>query len=298
MLGYFFIGGAPKSGTTWLQRTLDLHPQIVCSGEGHMHEFVVRPIAEMVSRYNDKLGVVAEAVYEGRPYCPPVSRQEQIEITRAVMTMLMARRTKPGARLVGDKTPANAKIVDDLAVLFPGMKFIMVLRDPRDVAASRLGQARRTGFAEADDRSSEVYRKIVRGAGWDWRVMLERAQAFARRCPDQISTVRYEDLVRRPADELLRLFEFLGAETTVEQLARIVEDSRFEAFSGGRKPGDEDQRSFYRKGVAGDWPNHLSAEALEILLAECGEAMQGAGYDPDPPHAEPEAGLAQGRAAA
>jgi hypothetical protein len=35
---------------------------------------------------------------------------------------------------------------------------------------------------------------------------------------------------------------------------------------------------FARKGVPGDWPNHLTQEALDILLDECGAAMRLAGY--------------------
>jgi hypothetical protein len=31
----FFVGGAPKSGTTWLQLMLNGHPEISCTGEGH-----------------------------------------------------------------------------------------------------------------------------------------------------------------------------------------------------------------------------------------------------------------------
>ena len=32
----FFICGAIKSGTTWLQLMLDAHPDIACRGEGHL----------------------------------------------------------------------------------------------------------------------------------------------------------------------------------------------------------------------------------------------------------------------
>ena len=31
----FFVGGAPRSGTTWMQHMLDAHPDISCRGEGH-----------------------------------------------------------------------------------------------------------------------------------------------------------------------------------------------------------------------------------------------------------------------
>ncbi len=30
----FFIVGASRSGTTWLQRTLNTHPEVLCKGEG------------------------------------------------------------------------------------------------------------------------------------------------------------------------------------------------------------------------------------------------------------------------
>jgi hypothetical protein len=276
--GYFFIGGAPKSGTTWMQRSLDLHPEIVCSGEGHLHEFIVRPLAEMIDRYNAKMSTVAETVYEGKPYCPAVSRRELAEIARTIMVLLMGRRTKSGARLIGDKTPAYAWVVDDLAVLFPEMKFVFMVRDPRDVVASRIGQALRTGYADAADRSSETYRKIVKGVGWDWRTMVQHTRAFAERRPAQITTVRYEDLLGNRRGELARVFDFLGVSTSRAQLDEIVGGSSFEAFSGGRRPGTEDLGSFYRKGVAGDWRNHLSDEALELLHAECGAELALAGY--------------------
>jgi hypothetical protein len=282
VVGYFFIGGAPKSGNTWLQRTLDLHPQIVCSGEGHLHECVMRPVAEMVAKYNVKLSGVADIVYEGRPYNPPVSFGEHLRITRAVVAILMERRAKPGARLFGDKTPANIHIVEDLAKLFPTMKAISMLRDPRDVAASRLGHASRTGHPDAEDRSSDLYRELVKAAATDWRVAVERTRAFAEKQPDRIIVVRYEDLLRDRPGELKRILDFLEVETSAWEMAEILAGSSFEAFSGGRIAGVERRDSFYRKGVPGDWPNHLSDEALQILAAECGPAIGQAGYAIDP----------------
>jgi hypothetical protein len=64
----FFACGAPKSGTTWLQRVLDAHPEISCSGEGHFIDRFSAPLAEVVREYNRHLGVVETQVYEGRPY--------------------------------------------------------------------------------------------------------------------------------------------------------------------------------------------------------------------------------------
>jgi hypothetical protein len=278
---FFFVGGAPKSGTTWMQRALDLHPEVVCSGEGHFHEFIARPVAQMARQWNEKFAVVSAAVYEGRPYYAPISRADQIEIARAIISMLMRRRRKPGARLIGDKTPANAQVVDDFAVMFPTMKFIAMMRDPRDVAASRLGHAVRRGALDSDDHTAPIRRNIVRAAALDWRRVAERVRDFAAKRPDQLIVVRYEDLLTQTGPQLARVFAFLGVETSPAQLAEIVEASRFEAFSGGRTPGVEDATSFYRKGVAGDWANTLDPTDLATLRKLCAEAMPSAGYEID-----------------
>lgn len=282
---YFFIGGAPKSGTTWLQRCLDLHPHITCSGEGHFHEQIVLPIGEMLGKYNARLSAVAQFVYEGAPYYAPLRRGDQFRIARMVIADLMKRRLKPGTRFIGDKTPANAKIIDDLHVLFPEMKFVAMLRDPRDVAASRLAHSVKNGHTAAADRTSQLYGQIVQAAAEDWRASVTCTHAFADRRPDSIVFVRYEDLLERPAGELRRVLGLLGAEASDATVAAMVAGSSFQAFSGGRPRGVEDRSSFYRKGVKGDWPNYLDEAAVQRLLDTCGPALGLAGYDvaPSPP---------------
>ena len=40
----FFIGGAPRSGTTWLQLLLDCHPEVSCRGEGLFWKELAEPL--------------------------------------------------------------------------------------------------------------------------------------------------------------------------------------------------------------------------------------------------------------
>jgi hypothetical protein len=49
----------------------------------------------------------------------------------------------------------------------------------------------------------------------------------------------------------------------------------------GRKRGEEDQFSFLRKGIVGDWRNHFSAEAAVVFDAHAGSALIELGYEPD-----------------
>jgi hypothetical protein len=93
---------------------------------------------------------------------------------------------------------------------------------------------------------------------------------------------RYEDLRRDTASELQRIVqEVARRELPAERAAATIERFSFERQSGGRKPGEEDKRSFMRKGLVGDWRNHFSPEARSVLDRHAGDALVMLGYEAD-----------------
>lgn len=52
----------------------------------------------------------------------------------------------------------------------------------------------------------------------------------------------------------------------------------FERLAGGRKRGEEDQGSHYRRGVAGDWRNHLTPRHLAAFRERFGDLTERLGY--------------------
>ncbi len=93
--------------------------------------------------------------------------------------------------------------------------------------------------------------------------------------------VRYEDLREDTAGELQRIvLELTGERLSLEEATAIAEEFSFERQTG-RRPGEEDKRSFMRKGVVGDWCNHFSREAREIFNRYAGEALILLGYERD-----------------
>src|ERR1700735_4204914 len=71
----FFVGGAPKSGTTWLQILLDQHPAISCSGEGHFPTALIPRLFSAASEYNRHIAWKNETVFSEMAGYPPVAPQ-------------------------------------------------------------------------------------------------------------------------------------------------------------------------------------------------------------------------------
>lgn len=93
--------------------------------------------------------------------------------------------------------------------------------------------------------------------------------------------VKYEDLLVTPASELIRVVKTLtGDDLPLESAQRIVENYSFQKVSG-RNKGDENQTSFVRKGIAGDWKNHFSKEARQVFDNFAGSQLIQAGYEPN-----------------
>ncbi|WP_374471764.1 sulfotransferase [Phenylobacterium sp.] len=277
-MNVFFVCGAPKSGTTWLQRVLDAHPEVMCSGEGHFIGRFTVPLAEVIRKYNAALVTEATRVYEGRPYYGQIDQAEFDELARAfILRRLTSRGPGPQVRWVGDKTPRYALHLDALHRLFPQARVVYIVRDPRDTLMSRVGHAVRANMADAVEPGSERRLQVMRTGVEDWARNVRPIAPFAAAHPGLVHRLRYEDLLADPHGETRRLFGFLDVAADAPTVEAVVSATSFEAQSG-RSPGEEDLSSFLRKGVAGDWVGRLEPEALAMLEETCGELMRENGY--------------------
>jgi hypothetical protein len=278
----FFVCGAPKSGTTWLQRLLDAHPEVCCSGEGHFIDRFAVPMAEVVRRYNAHMTVVGEQVYEGRPHYAPLDQGGFDEIVRAFILQRLAARADEGVRCVGDKTPRYAIDLASLDRLFPQARFINIVRDPRDVVVSQRFHDWRANGAEALVPGGPRRRDLLAVSASDWVRAVKPVEAFAAAHPGRVHTLRYEDLLAGAAREARALFTFLGVAADAEVAARVAAETAFAARTG-RAPGQEDPRAFLRRGIAGDWMEKLEPDEVDAVEAECAELMARYGYAPAEP---------------
>lgn len=64
----------------------------------------------------------------------------------------------------------------------------------------------------------------------------------------------------------------------VERLLGIVWEHEFSKISGGRNAGAEDIKNHYRKGVAGDWVNHMESDHIAYFKERYGDILTKYGY--------------------
>jgi hypothetical protein len=146
----FFIGGHGRSGTTWLERTLDSHPEILCLGPGMFFGKDIgslggRRVLYEVLAHADGLREWHDGLKNWRgeylnPWTGPGGFEEDVaQITRAAIDALMRRAlTRSGKRILGDRTPHHISRLGEINDLYPEAKVIHAIRDGRDVAISNM----------------------------------------------------------------------------------------------------------------------------------------------------------------
>jgi hypothetical protein len=91
-------------------------------------------------------------------------------------------------------------------------------------------------------------------------------------------TLSYEALLEDARAETERLLGFLELETPQDVVADMIHRSSFQ-FVTGRGEGQENERSFYRKGVVGDWKERLNEEEKEVVSREAGDMLVALGFE-------------------
>lgn len=94
-----------------------------------------------------------------------------------------------------------------------------------------------------------------------------------------VYVVKYENLLIDPVEELKKSISFLEKpEVCLNDLQSIVEKYSFKNMTK-RKQGQENKKSFLRKGIAGDWVNHFNNDSAKLFGMYAGEELIKAGYE-------------------
>ena len=135
----FSVVGCQKSGTTWVQRILDAHPEAVCRGETAFGTVFFPAIKHLVREFNHQ----QEFRNSQFGQIPPenLMNDEHVKYMFANMSAMMMSQwfdvDDQAIKAVGEKTPEHATSLPLMDAVFPGIKIINIVRDPRAATTRR-----------------------------------------------------------------------------------------------------------------------------------------------------------------
>jgi Sulfotransferase domain len=271
----FFVTGRSKSGNTWMAHLLNSHPALFCD------------LKENSAFHQD-----LEFYYLGSPLSMAHKVMQRYIGSRilnlfknGLLTQLLHRCNKLSARRFGDKTPRQD--IGRILEAFPKTQVIIMIRDFRDMCVSlAFHQARVTeswkGCFDSEEKKG-LDNEFLRHHLGNYVVHqdLKKYIEFSTQMPDQVLMIRYEDLIADTLAVLQKVLSFLGVDNSPRLVKSCIELNTFQRLSGGRKSGEENADSFFRKGVAGDWRNYFSQENVETFKQIANKDLITAGYEKD-----------------
>src|ERR1700743_114479 len=133
----FFVGGAPRSGTTWLQQLLDAHPDVCSKGEGLFLQQLAVPLEKAMAQRAEVIGGKNKQLFRHTGGYPlPAKDDVEFLLGTAILTALHQQSEGKPYKAIGEKTPENVFFYPRLKALFPKAKFMSIAGDPRDVVTS------------------------------------------------------------------------------------------------------------------------------------------------------------------
>lgn len=264
----FFIGGAPRSGTTWLQQLLDGHPDISCKGEGLFDKLLATPIDTLMAQRRQALETKNTTLFAHTGGYPlPPQGDADFLIRTAILLALHRQAEGEVHHAIGEKTPENVFFFPRLKQFFPGAKFIGIARDPRDVLTSAWHFFHRPA-ADEDEIAAKI--GFIHMALPSLESGARQMLTLAERYPDDVRIVTYENLLQAPDPVMTDLFAFLGAANHASVMHDCIAAASFATQTGGRPAGVEQNGSFLRKGVTGGWTSTLTGDMNAIILHRLG----------------------------
>ena len=254
-----FIVGAARSGTTWVYDILTSHPEVA----GVYESWLFTP--------NNGLGTLFTTAHwpaKGSGLGKLLERESLLAYVRDIAICIMEHALEPGHRFLVEKSPSHLFTMPLIGEIFPGARFIHVLRDGRDVSVS----------VRAATRSwlpawRETFGRSIMTRARSWRTVVNRAAREGAQLGERFLEIRYESIHADPFAAYRQLFDFCRIPYDDDLLQTVFEKTDF------RKNYKPDEARFRRGGRVGDWRTHLGLIDALFFNIVAGDTLVACGYE-------------------
>ncbi len=189
-----FIGGAPRSGTTLIQRILGAHSQVYAGPEFDL----IPNIMELRNHFLQKVAIGRISTYLD-------ARETNVIFEEFILSIFQKKATETEKSYISEKSPPNIEVFSELLDCMPQAKYIFVVRDPRAIVASLLEVGKKM---QADAAPVPLYLMTTRHAVGLVNAMWEKGNKALLR-GDNVLLVRYEEIISEPEAAMRNLASFL-----------------------------------------------------------------------------------------
>ncbi len=279
----FLIIGMERSGTHWVSALLHHHPDIACFpslpfstepgknkiGEVHLFntlaslepdadkKLFTRPFEDFLTKYNK---VFADLV----PLKDKIPKSELYEKFKQRYNKY-CNEQKGNKKIVGESTPAYVFHLDFIDTIYPDIKKICIIRDPKDKIVSWHFNLIRKDRIPADTQITEEF-----ALGYLNERIIPEYQALLDYQGD-VHCLSYERLHTEGPQLVKDMLNYLDMAIDPDTISHMIEEASFkkqtarEDGDSGRQPGEAKVKSGLRKGIAGDWNNHMDQKLGEKI---------------------------------
>lgn len=291
-LSRVFLIGSPRSGTTWLQRMLGTHEAIVTGQEtdlfnGYLKDWVA--LWKQQFPYEEEHTLFRR--FRGLPSI--ITQAEFSQLLKTAVDFVHERllALKPTAWVILEKNPGYSLCTELIEQCIPAAKYIHIVRDGRDVAASLIAASKGWGKFWSPSK--------IEKAAFIWRQYVEAARRLVT--SDRYLEIRYEDISADGLRVVTRCFDFCGVPCTYDDCSKIVAAHQFASVlrtSIGERVTKEsimwggevarrfgscppEPPGFFRSGASGGWKAEWGAYERWTFNKVAGHLLVQLGYEPN-----------------
>ncbi|UTW57912.1 sulfotransferase [Kordiimonas sp. SCSIO 12603] len=265
-----FLGGAPRSGTTWVQLLLFHSGLFASSQETHLFSGYLKSLQNSWSFYSSD-----KPARDGVGIGAFMDEATMLTHAKAFTDHVLAgiAKTVPNAPFLLEKTPSHIQHTDFIWQLYPAARMVHIVRDPRAVVASLIAASN----SWAGKWAAPVARKNI----WTWKNHIAKGREIEN--DPRVYTLKYEDLLQSPVAGLRELYRWLGKDIPDAALQEAIDACALDKVKDGKVEApwkmSSEPKGFYRKAGTDAWKNELSREDIMLIEELCSEEMVHYGYE-------------------